>query len=176
MNLKPGESHKRKATEAEQFADIIKTLRENYNEEVQEPYMAEIPESFTDPMQCAMFIEQMNNLLAYANVSTLSVNAQIGEILAKIRDFCKVQEIKFFDLLKEASFRMKDPGYVYFLIRLYRFKLDYPRIGKVALPFHYFRNNLGIISKALVAHPEEAAFWKQPSTAPKVLLQKTVYF
>jgi len=84
---------------------------------------------------------------------------QAGECLIKIQELCQVEKKKFKDFLKECKVKWELP-YVYFLISLYRFGLEYPKICNVSLSIHFIKNNFKKIKTAIWSSNEERDYWR----------------
>lgn len=104
-------------------------------------------------------IISLSNKLNFYEKKTVKTAFQTGECLMKIQELCQVKKKKFKDFLKKCSIKW-EMNYIYFLISLYRFSLEYPKICEVSLSVNFIKNNFKKIKAAIWSSNEERAFWK----------------
>ncbi len=63
----------------------------------------------------------------------------MGQSLIKIQELCQIEKKKFFDFLIECNIKWSK-SYVQFLISLYNFSKDYPKICKISLSLNFIKN------------------------------------
>jgi hypothetical protein len=104
-------------------------------------------------------IISLSNKLEFYQKKTVKIAFQTGECLAKIQELCKFENKIFKEFLKECDIKW-EISYVYFLIRLYRFCIDYPKFCDVSLSLHFIKNNFNRIKTAIWSVKEEREYWK----------------
>jgi hypothetical protein len=71
-----------------------------------------------------------------------------GQSLIKIQELCQIENKKFFDFLKECKIEWSK-SYIHFLISLYIFSKEYPKICNVSLSIYFIKNNFKKIKLAI---------------------------
>jgi len=82
-----------------------------------------------------------------------------GQSLIRIQELCQIENKKFFDFLKECGIEWSR-SYIHFLISLYIFSKEYPKICNVSLSIYFIKNNFKQIKLAIWSSKTERDFWK----------------
>jgi hypothetical protein len=97
--------------------------------------------------------------LEFHQKQTLKYATQVGECLYKIQELCLINSKKFNEFLIECNMKWSK-SYVQFLISLYNFSKDYPKISKISLSLYFIKNNFKEIKLAIWSSKTEKDFWK----------------
>ncbi len=91
----------------------------------------------------------IRNELEYHQKQTIKYALLAGQSLIKIQELCQIGNKKFFDFLKECKIEWSR-SYIHFLISLYIFSKEYPKICNVSLSIYFIKNNFKQIVSYLV--------------------------
>jgi len=116
--------------------------------------------AFKTTVEGIKIVNTIYNNLAYHDKQTLKHAILAGQILICFKQLCKVEKVNLSSLLNENNIKWKT-SYVNFLISLYNFSKDYPKIRKVSCSIHYIKNNFANIKTAIWSSDEEQEFWQQ---------------
>jgi hypothetical protein len=104
-------------------------------------------------------IISIRNELEYHQKQTIKYALLAGQSLIKIQELCQIENKKFFDFLKECKIEWSK-SYIHFLISLYIFSKEYPKICNVSLSIYFIKNNFKKIKLAIWSSKTERDFWK----------------
>ncbi len=104
-------------------------------------------------------IISIRNELEYHQKQTIKYALLAGQSLIKIQELCQIENKKFFDFLKECKIEWSR-SYIHFLISLYIFSKEYPKICNVSLSIYFIKNNFKKIKLAIWSSKTERDFWK----------------
>ncbi len=104
-------------------------------------------------------IISIRNELEYHQKKTIKYALLAGQSLIKIQELCQIENKKFFDFLKECKIEWSK-SYIHFLISLYIFSKEYPKICNVSLSIYFIKNNFKKIKLAIWSSKAERDFWK----------------
>ncbi len=104
-------------------------------------------------------IISIRNELKFHQKQTIKYALIAGQSLIKIQELCQIENKKFFDFLKECSIEWSR-SYIHFLISLYIFSKEYPKICNVSLSIYFIKNNFKKIKLAIWSSKTERDFWK----------------
>jgi hypothetical protein len=85
-------------------------------------------------------IISISNELNFHQKQTIKYALLAGQSLIKIQKLCQIENKKFFDFLKECGIEWSR-FYTHFLISLYIFSKEYPKICNVTLSIYFIKNN-----------------------------------
>jgi hypothetical protein len=114
---------------------------------------------FENLVQAKGFIVSISYELEFHQKQTLKYAIQAGECLYKIQELCLINNKKFNEFLIECNIKWSK-SYVQFLISLYNFSKDYPKICKISLSLYFIKNNFKKIKLAIWSSKTEKDFWK----------------
>jgi hypothetical protein len=114
--------------------------------------------NFENLVQAKEVFVSICNELEFHQKQTLKYAIQAGECLYKIQELYLINSKKFNEFLIECKIKWSK-SYVQFLISLYNFSKDYPKIYKISLSL-YFINNFKKIKLAIWSSKTENDFWK----------------
>jgi hypothetical protein len=104
-------------------------------------------------------IISIRNELEYHQKQSIKYALLAGQSLIKIQELCQIENKKFFDFLKECKIEWSR-SYIHFLISLYIFSKEYPKICNVSLSIYFIKNNFKKIKLAIWSSKTERDFWK----------------
>jgi hypothetical protein len=104
-------------------------------------------------------IISIRNQLEFHQKQTIKYALLAGQSLIKIQELCQIENKKFFDFLRECSIEWSR-SYIHFLISLYIFSKEYPKIGNVSLSLYFIKNNFKRIKLAILSSNAEREYCK----------------
>jgi hypothetical protein len=104
-------------------------------------------------------IISIRNKLEFHQNQTIKYALLAGQSLIQIQELCQIENKKFSDFLKECSIEWSR-SYIHFLISLYKFSKEYPKICNVFLSIYFTKNNFKQIRLAIWSSKTEKDFWK----------------
>jgi hypothetical protein len=104
-------------------------------------------------------IISIRNELEYHQKQTIKYALLAGQSLIKIQELYQIESKKFFDFLKECKIEWSR-SYIHFLISLYKFSKEYPKICNISLSTHFVKNNFKRIKLAILSSNVEREYWK----------------
>ncbi len=99
------------------------------------------------------------NELEFHQKQTIKYALLAGQSLIRIQELCQIENKHFFDSLKECSIEWSR-SYIHFLISLYIFSKEYPKICNVSLSIYFIKNNFKKIKLAIWSSKTERHFRK----------------
>lgn len=81
-----------------------------------------------------------------------------GNVFIKLKN-CLVDGKKFNDFLIDCKIKWSR-SFVQFLISLYNFSKDYPKINNLSLSLYFIKNNFKKIKLAIISSNTERNYWK----------------
>jgi hypothetical protein len=115
--------------------------------------------NFENLVQAKGVIVSISNELEFHQKQTLKYAIQAGECLYKIQELCLINRKKFNEFLIEFNIKWSK-SYVQFLISLYNFSKDYPKISKFSLSLYFIKNNFRKMKLAIPSSKAERDYWK----------------
>ncbi len=104
-------------------------------------------------------IISIRNELQFHQNQAIKYALLAGQSLIRIQELCQIENKKFFDFLKECKIEWSR-SYIHFLISLYIFSKEYPKICNVSLSIYFIKNNFKKIKLATWSSKIERDFWK----------------
>jgi hypothetical protein len=104
-------------------------------------------------------IISIRNELEFHQNQTIKYALLVCQSLIKIQELCQIENKKFFDFLKECRIEWSR-SYIHFLISLYIFSKEYPKICNVSLSIYFIKNNFKKIKLDIWSSKTERDFWK----------------
>ena len=117
------------------------------------------PILFENLVQAKGVIVSISNDLEFHQKQTLKYSIQAGECLYEIQELCLINSKKFNEFLIECNIKWSK-SYVQFLISLYNFSKDYPKICNISFSIHFIMSNFKKIKLAIWSNKTERDFWK----------------
>ncbi len=102
-------------------------------------------------------IISIRNELEFHQKQTIKYALLAGQSLIKIQELCQIEKKKFFNFLKECGIEWSR-SYIHFLISLYTFSKEYPKICNMSLSIYFIKNNLKKIKLAIWSSKTERDF------------------
>jgi hypothetical protein len=115
--------------------------------------------NFKDLNEAKRVIVSISNELEFHQKETIKCAIKAGECLYKTRELCQLNGNKFSDFLIECNIKWSK-SYVQFLISLYNFSKDYPKISNLSLSPYFIKNNFKKIKLAIISSNTERNYWK----------------
>ena len=84
---------------------------------------------------------------------------KLDNVFIKFKNCVKLNSKKFNEFLKECNIKWSK-SYIQFLISLYNFSKDYPKICNISLSLYFIKNNFKKIKLAILSSKTERDFWK----------------
>ncbi len=104
-------------------------------------------------------IVSISNELEFHQKEIIKCAIKAGECLYKIKELCQVNGKKFNDFLIDCNVKWSK-SYIQFLISLYNFNKDYPKISNLSLSLYFIKNNFKKIKLAIISSNTEKNYWK----------------
>jgi hypothetical protein len=104
-------------------------------------------------------IVSISNELDFHQKETIKCAIKAGECLYKIKELCLVNGKKFNEFLLDCNTKWSK-SYVQFLISLYIFSKDYPKISNLSISLYFIKNNFKKIKLAIISSNTEKNYWK----------------
>jgi hypothetical protein len=90
----------------------------------------------------------IRNELEFHQKQTIKYALLASQSLIRILELCQIEKKKFFDFLKGCSIEWSK-SYIHFLISLYIFSKEYPKICNLSLSIYFIKNNFKKINLAI---------------------------
>jgi hypothetical protein len=104
-------------------------------------------------------IVSIHNELEFHQKQTIKYALLAGQSLIRIQELCKIENKKFFDFIKECGINWSR-SYIHFLISLYIFSKEYPKICNLSVSLYFVKNNFKSIKLAILSSSVEREYWK----------------
>ena len=108
--------------------------------------------------QAKEVIISIRNELEFHQKQTIKYALLPGQSFVRIQELCKIQN-KFFDFIKECHIKWSR-SYIHFLISLYIFSKEYPKICNLSVSLYFVKNNFKSIKLAIMSSNVEREYWK----------------
>ncbi len=115
--------------------------------------------NFNNLNEAKGIIISIKDELEFHQKQTLKCAIKAGECLYKIKELCSVNGNKFNEFLIECNIKWSK-SYVQFLISLYIFSKDYPKISNLSLSLYFIKNNFKKIKLSIISSNTEKSYWK----------------
>ncbi len=102
-------------------------------------------------------IISIRNELEFHQKQTIKCAILAGQSLTKIQDLCQIENKKFIDFLREFGINWSR-SYIQFLISLYIFSKEYPKICNLSVPLYFIKNNFKRIKLANLSSDVERKY------------------
>jgi hypothetical protein len=104
-------------------------------------------------------IISIRNQLEFHQKQTIKYALLAGQSLVRIQELCQIENKKFFDFIKECGIAWSR-SYIHFLISLYIFSKEYPKICNLSVSLYFIKNNFKRIKLAIMSSNVEREYWK----------------
>lgn len=151
--------HIRAEWKEKQKQSVIETLKHS----LKNGQMCQMQELDVDNLanldQGKTVLTNIKSRLDYHQKQAIFYAVQSGKVLAKIKEMCIAENKNFSDTLAEWDIRWS-VSHRNFLIDLYYFARNYPRIVNVSVSLFYFKANFNKIKSIVYASSDEKKYWR----------------